>query len=110
MQGHDGSIGMGIVGFGTAGRSFLPAIRRHPGFELVAVADCVEAVRDEIARDNGVAAYADLTGLLAHPGLQELYGRTYRDNHLANGLSMSIGWFGDAPGRLWSSIRRSPRP
>ncbi|WP_395664139.1 aromatic ring-hydroxylating dioxygenase subunit alpha, partial [Aestuariivirga sp.] len=39
---------------------------------------------------------------LAHPGLQELYGRTYRDNHLANGLSMSIGWFGDAPGRLWS--------
>ena len=39
---------------------------------------------------------------LAHPGLQELYGRTYRDNHLANGLSMSIGWFGDAPGKLWS--------
>lgn len=39
---------------------------------------------------------------LAHPGLQELYGRTYRDHHLENGLSMSIGWFGDVPGRLWS--------
>ncbi len=82
MQGHDGSIGMGIVGFGTAGRSFLPAIRRHPGFELVAVADCVEAVRDEIARDNGVAAYADLTGLLAHPGLQVVYIATPTGLHV----------------------------
>lgn len=39
---------------------------------------------------------------LAHPGLQELYGRTYRDLHLENGLSVSVGWFGDAPGRGWS--------
>jgi carnitine monooxygenase subunit len=39
---------------------------------------------------------------LAHPGLQDLYGRTYRDHHLENGLSMSIGWYGDVPGRLWS--------
>ena len=39
---------------------------------------------------------------LAHPGLQELYGRTYRDYSLANGLSMSIGWYGDVPGRMWS--------
>ena len=43
---------------------------------------------------------------LAHPGLQELYGRTYRDLHLENGLSVSVGWFGDAPGRF-SSIRKS---
>ena len=39
---------------------------------------------------------------LAHPGLQELYGRTYRDLHLNDGVSVSIGWFGDAPGRGWS--------
>ncbi len=39
---------------------------------------------------------------LAHPGLQDLYGRTYRDHHLENGLSMSIGWFGDVPGKGWS--------
>ena len=39
---------------------------------------------------------------LAHPGLQDLYGRTYRDHQLANGLSMSIGWFGDVPGKGWS--------
>jgi phenylpropionate dioxygenase-like ring-hydroxylating dioxygenase large terminal subunit len=39
---------------------------------------------------------------LAHPALQELYGRTYRDHVLPRGLSASVGWFGDAPGRGWS--------
>lgn len=39
---------------------------------------------------------------LAHPGLQDLYGRTYRDLYLENGLSISIGSFGDVPARLWS--------
>jgi phenylpropionate dioxygenase-like ring-hydroxylating dioxygenase large terminal subunit len=39
---------------------------------------------------------------LAHPGLQDLYGRTYRDLYLDNGLSISIGWYGDVPGKLWS--------
>lgn len=48
---------------------------------------------------------------LAHPGLQDLYGRSYRDHHMANGLSMSVGWFGDVPGKLWSVrnyIKHSP--
>ncbi len=39
---------------------------------------------------------------LAHPGLQDLYGRTYRDIFLPDGLTFSIGWFGDAPGKGWS--------
>ena len=39
---------------------------------------------------------------MAHPGLQDLYGRTYRDLALEGGLSMSIGYFGDVPGRSWS--------
>ena len=39
---------------------------------------------------------------LAHPGLQDLYGRTYRDHYLDNGLSMSIGWYADVPGKGWS--------
>jgi phenylpropionate dioxygenase-like ring-hydroxylating dioxygenase large terminal subunit len=39
---------------------------------------------------------------LAHPGLQDLYGRSYVDTYLDGGLSMSVGWFGDRPGRLWS--------
>lgn len=48
---------------------------------------------------------------LAHPGLQELYGRTYRDMNLDGGLSLSIGWYGDVPGRGWSVrnyVRISP--
>ena len=39
---------------------------------------------------------------LAHPSLQELYGRTYRDLHLDNGLSVSIGWFDEGAARSWS--------
>lgn len=39
---------------------------------------------------------------LAHPGLQDLYGRSYVDCYMEDGLSMSVGWFGDVPGRGWS--------
>ncbi|MCX7889812.1 MAG: aromatic ring-hydroxylating dioxygenase subunit alpha [Rhodobacteraceae bacterium] len=42
---------------------------------------------------------------MAHPALQDLYGRDYRDLHLEGGLSMSIAHFGDRPGRRWS-VRR----
>ena len=48
---------------------------------------------------------------LAHPSLQELYGRTYRDLHLENGLSVSIGWFDEGMARGWSVknyVRISP--
>jgi phenylpropionate dioxygenase-like ring-hydroxylating dioxygenase large terminal subunit len=39
---------------------------------------------------------------LAHPSLQELYGRDYRDIYLPGGLHVSVGYFGDKPGRKWS--------
>ena len=39
---------------------------------------------------------------LAHPALQELYGRDYRDIYLTEGLHVSFGFFGDRPGRRWS--------
>jgi len=39
---------------------------------------------------------------MAHPALQDLYGRSYRDLTYPGGLSHSIGEFGDAPGRRWS--------
>ena len=39
---------------------------------------------------------------MAHPGLQDLYGRSYKDHTLDGGLSVSIGNFGDTPGRTWS--------
>ncbi len=39
---------------------------------------------------------------LAHPSLQELYGRDYRDLYLRGGLHASFGFFGDKPGQRWS--------
>ncbi|WP_225029627.1 aromatic ring-hydroxylating oxygenase subunit alpha [Xinfangfangia pollutisoli] len=39
---------------------------------------------------------------LAHPALQDLYGRDYRDIYLPGGLHVSYGIFGDRPGRRWS--------
>lgn len=48
---------------------------------------------------------------LAHPALQELYGRDYRDVYLPGGLHASFGVYGDAPGRRWSVrqyLRHSP--
>jgi phenylpropionate dioxygenase-like ring-hydroxylating dioxygenase large terminal subunit len=39
---------------------------------------------------------------MAHPALQDLYGRSYRDLTFPNGLSQSIAEFGDQPGRRWS--------
>ncbi len=39
---------------------------------------------------------------MAHPGLQELYGRTYVDLFHPDGLSSSHATFGDVPGRGWS--------
>lgn len=48
---------------------------------------------------------------LAHPSLQELYGRHYDDYYVADGLHVSVGLFGDQPGRRWSVrnyIRHAP--
>ena len=48
---------------------------------------------------------------MAHPALQDLYGRSYRDLNYPNGLSHSIGEFGDQPGRRWSVrnyVKHSP--
>ncbi|MCB5411471.1 aromatic ring-hydroxylating oxygenase subunit alpha [Pseudogemmobacter faecipullorum] len=48
---------------------------------------------------------------LAHPGLQDLYGRDYRDIYLPDGLHISYGFYGDRPGRGWSVrnyVKHSP--
>ena len=42
---------------------------------------------------------------MAHPALQDLYGETYRDLFLDDGLNLSIGEFGTRPARRWSVKR-----
>ena len=39
---------------------------------------------------------------MAHPGLQDLYGKNYVDCHLIGDTSLSIGNFNETPGSLWS--------
>ena len=39
---------------------------------------------------------------MAHPGLQDLYGKNYTDEAMQGGTSRSIGIIGDEPSRLWS--------
>lgn len=49
---------------------------------------------------------------LAHPALQDLYGRDYRDFYLPGGLHVSVGFYGDRPGRRWSVqqyVKHSPQ-
>lgn len=39
---------------------------------------------------------------MAHPGLQDLYGKDYKDCSLVGDTSLSIGNFNETPGSLWS--------
>jgi phenylpropionate dioxygenase-like ring-hydroxylating dioxygenase large terminal subunit len=39
---------------------------------------------------------------MAHPALQDLYGRSYRDAYFPGTLAASYATFGDQPGRRWS--------
>lgn len=39
---------------------------------------------------------------MAHPGLQDLYGKHYFDEALVNGTSRSVGVFNEGDGKLWS--------
>jgi len=53
---------------------------------------------------------------MAHPGLQDLYGKDYIDCNLIGDTSLSIGNFNETPGSLWSvklyrkMIKHLPEP
>ena len=68
-----GRIRLGMVGFGTAARAFLPALAKCPEFALAAIADPVESVRTEAQQELRIPAYERIENLLAHPGLDAVY-------------------------------------
>jgi len=72
---------LAIVGVGAAGRAFIPAIDAHPRFRLVAVVDHVAEIRDQIAREHRVEAYADMTAMLDSAGIDAVYIATPTDLH-----------------------------
>jgi phthalate 4,5-cis-dihydrodiol dehydrogenase len=75
------AVRIGLVGFGAAGQAFLPALDKHPGFELVAIAEPVARLRDGLQQRFNVAAYDSLDALLAHPGLDAVYLATPTELH-----------------------------
>ncbi len=66
-------VAIGIAGLGAAGRAFLPAIARHPGFRLAAVAEPSAQVRAEVLGGLDAKGYDSVQAMLAHPGLQAAY-------------------------------------
>ena len=75
------SIGLGVVGLGTAGAMMVRAAARHPGVRLAACADPLPAPREAFARDFNARAYADIETLLADPEIDAVYIATPHQLH-----------------------------
>lgn len=80
-------IGIGVVGLGAAGRAFIPAILAHPQFRLAAIADKAAEIRDDVAREHGVAAHPDLGAMLDDAAVQAVYIATPTDLHAQHALA-----------------------
>src|SRR5262245_55745890 len=74
-------IRIGIVGLGAAGRAFLPAIRGHAAFELVAVAEPVAETRESTTRETGARGFADLPSMLSGASLDAVCIATPTELH-----------------------------
>lgn len=70
-----GTINVGIAGLGRLGKRHAENLaQRVPGARLVAACSPEASERDWAAKSLGVGAtYADLAGLLAHPGLDAVF-------------------------------------
>jgi phthalate 4,5-cis-dihydrodiol dehydrogenase len=66
-------VRIGIVGFGTAGRAFVPAIVGHAGFVFAGFADPSASVRETGAKEFGVTAYENIEELVGHGALDAVY-------------------------------------
>src|ERR1700677_1186073 len=60
----------------------LPAIEKHPGVELVAIAEPIADVRDEFAARYGARGCADIESLVALPEVEAVYVATPTDLHV----------------------------
>jgi phthalate 4,5-cis-dihydrodiol dehydrogenase len=77
------SIGLGVVGLGTAGSMMVRAAARHPGMRLAACADPLPEPREAFARDFNARAYAEIEALLADPEIDAIYIATPHQFHAA---------------------------
>jgi phthalate 4,5-cis-dihydrodiol dehydrogenase len=72
---------IGIAGLGAAGRAFIPAFEKHPGFDFTAFADPSPQVRDSGAADTGARPFADIPSLLREGDIDALYVATPTELH-----------------------------
>jgi phthalate 4,5-cis-dihydrodiol dehydrogenase len=64
---------IGVVGLGAAGQAFLPAIHKHSGFELAAVCEPVQSIRERFTQSTGALGYASLAEMLDIATLDAVY-------------------------------------
>jgi phthalate 4,5-cis-dihydrodiol dehydrogenase len=66
-------VRLGIAGLGVAGGALLPAIQRHPNFDLVAIAEPVAETREAGVSATGAQGFNDLATMLADAQLDAVY-------------------------------------
>ncbi|SNS86505.1 phthalate 4,5-cis-dihydrodiol dehydrogenase [Noviherbaspirillum humi] len=81
MQQSNKPIRIGMAGYGAAGRAFVPAFRKHSGFELVAIAEPAVQIRTEIQSELAIPAFPDLATMLAQADLDAVYIATPTELH-----------------------------
>src|SRR4051812_28781524 len=75
-------IGVGVIGYGYAGRVFHSAlVDRAPGLELRSVLARDPARREQAVRERGTTAYATLGEFLADPAIDLVVIATPHNTH-----------------------------
>src|ERR1035438_9456792 len=83
---------LGLVGAGRMGRTHLRALRDSSGVTIVAVAEPVDALRDEAVSAFGIDGFSSLPDMLAAGGLDGVLIVTPSDSHVdVSGLVAAAG-------------------
>jgi phthalate 4,5-cis-dihydrodiol dehydrogenase len=72
---------IGLAGFGAAGQAFLPALRKHTGFQLTAIVEPQNALRTLARNQCAVPVYESLTAMLSESDVDAVYLATPTELH-----------------------------
>ena len=82
-------VRIGLAGLGAAGQAFLPAINKHAGFRLAAIAEPVLKLREAAMNCYKVPVYDSLSAMLSCPEIDVVYLATPTDLHTSQVLACS---------------------
>lgn len=74
---------IGLAGFGAAGQAFLPALHKHTGFQLAAIVEPRNALRELASNQCAVPVYESLSAMLLLADLDAVYLATPTELHTA---------------------------